>query len=137
MRTASSVGLPRSLHETDSQTNLENLRPNRLLHFAGLVFHDIPGHGTGRDRQRRRQVHLSRAAPPGEISILSADHDLVGTGRYSRTGVDARTATGLDDLRSGLLESLQDSPCECSSRASPANRTGCKTSPIPPPSCRA
>ena len=38
---------------------------------------------------------------------MCADHDLIGTSRDSRAGIDAGSTTGLDDLRTGFLENLE------------------------------
>src|SRR5208282_3850570 len=72
----------------------------------GFVLDNVPRHRACGHGQRRRQIHLARPAASRKISVLRADHDLVGTRRYSRPGIDARATTRLDHARTRLLENL-------------------------------
>ena len=51
-------------------------------------------------------MHLSRSAASWKVTVLCADDDLVRTSRDSRPRIDARSAAGLDDLRSGITEDV-------------------------------
>src|ERR1700740_2149423 len=70
------------------------LRPDQLFLFTRLILHDVPCHSTGGHRERRCQIHLSRTAASGEIAVLGADYNLIGTGRDTWPGIDAGSATG-------------------------------------------
>src|ERR1700676_4102000 len=82
------------------------LSSDQFFLLARLVFHDVSRNRAGCNRERGGQVHLSGPASAGEIPVLCADHHLVGARRNSRAGVDARSATGLDHLRTRLLENV-------------------------------
>src|SRR2546422_7064523 len=73
---------------------------------ARLVFHDVSHHGAGRYGQRTGQIHLPWPAAAREIPILSADHNLIGPGCDSRTGIDAGPTTWRDYVRTRLLENV-------------------------------
>src|ERR1017187_8370792 len=73
----------------------------------GLVLHDVARDCAGGARERTRQVHQAGTAAAREVAVLRADHKLVGTRRSPRPGINARPATGLDYVRSGLLENFQ------------------------------
>src|SRR5579871_4143141 len=91
-----------------AKVSRSSLRHRRRLALAGrLVLDDIAGERTGGHRQRTRQVHLPRPAAPGEVAVLRADDDLVRARRNARPGIDARAATGLDDVRARLLEDVE------------------------------
>ena len=103
----------------------------------GCVFHDVARDCAGRDCEGRRQIHLAGTAAAGEVAVLRADHNLVGTRGNARAGVDAGSATGFDHVSPRLLEDLEITSAHSSSRVSPASRTGCRTSPNPRCVCRA
>src|ERR1039457_7185985 len=81
------------------------LRPCPCVQW--LVLDNISRHSARRYSQWRRQVHLPRPAASGKISVLRADHHLIGTRRYSRPRIDARAATRLDHARASLLEDFE------------------------------
>src|SRR5205823_4590944 len=83
------------------------LRADQLALLAGLIFGDVARHRARSDRQRRSEIHLSRAATSGEVAVLGTNHDLIRTRGNTRSGIDASAATRLDDLRAGLLENFQ------------------------------
>src|SRR5215831_8900958 len=74
---------------------------------AGLIFHDVSCDCAGGDGVRTCKVHLSGAAAAGEITVLGADHDLVGTRRDARAGVDAGAAARLNHNCSCSLKDVQ------------------------------
>src|SRR5579864_257202 len=80
---------------------------NQFLLFARLVFHDVPCDGTRGHCKWARQIHLPRAAAPGEIPVLRADDDLVVSGRYTRPRVDTCSATRLNHVRASLLKNVE------------------------------
>src|SRR5581483_630841 len=75
--------------------------------FCGEIFGDVSGDGAGRHRVGAGEVHLSWSAAAGEVAVLRADHDLVGTRRDSRTSIDARSAAWLNDFRSRLAKDFK------------------------------
>src|ERR1700674_2295813 len=83
-----------------------SLSQYQIARVRGLILDNVPSHGAGGHRQRRRQIELPRPAASGKISVLSADHNLLGTRRNSRPRIDARPTTRLDHVCAGLLENL-------------------------------
>src|ERR1700675_4636881 len=78
----------------------------QIARVRGLILDNVPRHGAGCHRQRRRQIQLPRPAASGKVSVLRADRDLVGTRRYPRPRIDARPTARLNHVRAGLLENL-------------------------------
>src|SRR5579862_6379805 len=74
---------------------------------ARFILNDVTGNGAGCDRERASQIHLSRAAAAGKITVLRADYDLLWPRRHSRPGIDAGAATGLDHVRPRLLKYVE------------------------------
>src|SRR5260370_23235099 len=83
------------------------LRRNQFAFLARLVLYDVPCHGARGHGQRAAQIHLTRTAAAGEVAVLRADDDLVSSRRDSGAGIDAGSATGLNDVRARLLEHFQ------------------------------
>src|SRR5216684_1427403 len=78
----------------------------QIARVRGLILDNVPSHRASGHGQRRRQIELPRPAASGEISVLSADHNLLGTRRNSRPRIDARPTTRLDHVCAGFLENL-------------------------------
>src|ERR1051326_2195055 len=72
-----------------------------------LVLHNETGHGACRDRVGAGQIHLSRTTAAREVSILSADDDLVRPCRDARSSVNASTATGFNHDCACLVEDIK------------------------------
>ncbi len=73
---------------------------------AGLIFDDISGNRTRRNRIWRGEVHLAGAAAPGKVAVLRADDNLIGASRNSGASINAGSATWLDEAGSGLFKNL-------------------------------
>src|SRR5260370_28046058 len=78
----------------------------QIARVRGLILDNVPSHRASGHGQRRRQIELPRPAASGEISVLSADHNLFGTRRYSRPRIDASATTRLDHVCARLFENL-------------------------------
>ena len=87
-------------------TGCESSSSNQLSLLTRLVLYDVPRDGAGCHGKRRSKIHLSGAAAAGEVSVLRADDDLIGPRRNSRSGIDAGSAAGLDDVRAGVISHL-------------------------------
>src|SRR5271166_5167400 len=72
-----------------------------------VVLNNVPSHRARSHGQRGCQIHLAWPAASGEVPVLRADHDLIGTRGYSRSRVDACAATRLDHVRARLLEDFE------------------------------
>src|SRR5450755_1365823 len=79
-------------------------RVGRFRLSSRFVFHDVASNSAGRDRKRAGQVHEPGSAAAREVAVLRADHHLIRPRGNSRAGIDARSATGLDDARARFLE---------------------------------
>src|ERR1700733_4121258 len=80
--------------------------------LARFVFDDIARDSAGRYSQRRSKIHLPRAAAPGKVPVLRADHDLIRPRGNSRSSVNARATTRFNDLRSRFLKNVQIAPAQ-------------------------
>ena len=83
------------------------LYSRRFVFGCGLVLRDVSG-----DRARgysvgTGKIHLPRSAASGEVTILRADHDLVGTSRDSRSRIDTSSAAGFNYSRAGFLKNVE------------------------------
>ena len=91
---------------TEGVATVPNWELRHSHRVRGFVRDNVSRHRARGHGQRRRQVHLSGPAASGKVSVLRADHDLIGTRRYSRPGIDARATTRLDHVRAGYLKNL-------------------------------
>src|ERR1044071_3880311 len=78
-----------------------------------LRLDDVSGDGRSRDHVGRGQIEFARPAATGEIAILRADRHGFSRLRRTRPGVDARAATRINQLRSGLLKNLYVAALAC------------------------
>src|ERR1039457_3550292 len=110
-RTPHRAAIPsRSISGHDPKSCVHAAESCRVCRFActrRFVLDDVAGDGAGRHRQRTGQVHLPRTAAPGKVSVLRADHHLVGTRGDTRSGIDAGPAARLNHLRAGSAEDVE------------------------------
>src|ERR1700732_4159041 len=83
------------------------LRHYQLVRFTGFVFHNVARHGAGGNGVWAGQVHLTRSAATGEVTVLRTDHDLVRARGNTRPGVYAGATARLNYDCPCLLENLQ------------------------------
>ena len=72
------------------------LRSYQFPIFTWFVFHDVSGDRAGCHGEGAGQIHLAGSAASGEITVLGADDNLIGTRSDAGSGVNASAATRFD-----------------------------------------
>src|SRR6266567_3129137 len=101
------ISITESLLFANCQLLFAALRHYQFSLRTRLVFHDVTGNGAGRHCVGAGQIHLARAAASGEVTVLGADGDLVGAGRYTWTGIDASATAWLNHNRASFLKNVK------------------------------